>query len=190
MKRLIILWTLLLLPIIAGAQFSVNSVGFKAYRVDVYQGEDTEEGFYATKRESYNVNVLFYIEDSKVSTMNMRGQFKSFRFENALKYYSNLAENVPGYETNCKDLGGFRCTFTIFCLKKANSYRIRIDYSNLRMYFYCNLTNERPWDGEQDLVKEAQSWRDDPDYTDEEIINFFQTTGKDFLKFVGLPFIK
>jgi hypothetical protein len=176
MKRLIILWTLLLLPLFAGAQFSIDSVGFQVYRADIYQGQDTEEGFFANKRNSYNVDVLVYIEDGKMTNKNMRGQLKSMRFQKEPKYFSNLAEGVPGYEIESKDFGGFNCVISIFYLQESNSYRIRMDYSNLRIFLYANPTNERPWDDQTDLmlVKDAQSWPDNPDYTDEEVIAYFK----------------
>lgn len=51
-----------------------------------------------------------------------------------------------------------------------------MDYSNLRIFLYANPTNERPWDDQTDLmlVKDAQSWPNDPDYTDEEVIEYFK----------------
>jgi hypothetical protein len=137
--------------------------------VDVYQGVIDPA---SPKVESYEkMDILIYIEDGKISLTNIRGQFGSYRFDKSPLFSKSLyGMGIPGYKIDTRDLGGFECLTSIYYIKESDSYRIVFGYNNLTLYFYCNLTDERPWDNEYDLVKDAQSWPDDPDYTNQEVL--------------------
>jgi len=175
MKRLALFIVIFLIPLISRAQFSVDSVGFKSFRVDVYYGVDTEEGFFTNRHDSANADILFYIEDGIIIAEGLKDQLKCFFMKSAPKYTSDLISGYGGYGLGCIDHGFFNCSVNIIYVPKTNTYGIRIDYSNMRFLFQCKKTNERPWDNKpKDLVADAQSWPNDPDYTNEEVISFFK----------------
>ena len=176
MRRLPVLFATILITCISSAQFQMDSIGFLVYRADIFHGEDTEDRFIEKeyRRERLSVDALFYIESGIVTTAGMKDQLSRFRFLADPVYQVELDNKVSGYYALAIDHGFYPCIFNVFQWDDG-SYRIRIDYSNLRVYLYARITDERPADrGIHDLVREAQSWRNNPDYTEEEIIEFYQ----------------
>jgi hypothetical protein len=185
MKRLALFIAIFLIPLISWAQFDLDSVGFKSFRVDIYYGTDTERGFIANRHDSLNADVLFYIEDKIIIADGLKDQLKVFFMKADPEYNSDLILGYGGYGLGCIDHGFFNCFVNIIYVPKTDTYGIRVDYSNMRFLFQCKLTDERPWDNKPiDLVADAQSWPNDPDYTNEEVISFFKNlmSGSEFSK--------
>jgi hypothetical protein len=175
MRRFCVLVALLSVTYVTSGQFPIDSVGFHIYRADIFHGEDSEDGFIENpaKRERLKVDALFYIESGIVTTAGMKDRLSRFRFLSDPVYLTELDGRIPGYYALTIDHGFYPCIFNVFQWDDR-SYRIRIDYSNLRVYLYARITDERPEDrGIPDLVREAQSWRNNPDYTNQEIIEFY-----------------
>lgn len=200
MKRLALIWTLFLIPIFLGAQFSIDTIGLKAYRLDIYTGYMGEEQFIAEGHQIKNSDLLFYIEGSKVVTdMWKKGsdnisQFKAFYFKDTPDYFSNYACGYPGYGVDAWDKGFFNCEFIVIYDSSSDSYQVNINYSNMIFSYECKLTEERPWDNEPiNYVKEGQNYINDPQYTDEEVEEFFDSIsdgkGKAIMKGIVSKFI-
>jgi hypothetical protein len=173
MKRLAILFQLLILPLYLEAQFSIDSAGFRAYRVDVYYGINSENVFISDRRDSFNTDALFCIKNKVISAEGLRDQLKCFYIKEIPKYTPNFLAGYGGYGLDCLDHGLFKCFVNILYVPKTDTYVIRIDYSNMRFLFECKITDERPIDNIIDYTLDNQRYRNDPDYTDQEIRDFF-----------------
>jgi hypothetical protein len=162
----------------AQGQFSIDSVAFKAFRVDVYDGIDTEEGFFPTRWRAFNTNALFYINGDRIITTELKGQLKAFHILENLGYTENLLATYSGYPLGCVDFGYYQLHINIFYVPETDTYGIRIDYSNMRFLFQCKISDERPWDDDIiDYTADNLKYKNDPNYTDEEVIAFFNQFG-------------
>lgn len=188
MKRLALFTGLLLITLISRAQFSIDGEAFRASRVDVYYGVDTEEGFFTNRHDVFNTDALFFFKDGLLVSQGLKNQLKCFYVKDDPKYTPELIRSYGGYGLECLDHGFFKCYVNIIYVEKSDVYAVRIDYSNMRFFFECKITSDRPWDNDPiDLVADAQSWPNDPDYTDEEVIAFFKKhfSGNEFAKAIA-----
>jgi hypothetical protein len=177
MKRLAIIWTLLLIPIILMAQIPIEDVSYKAFRVDIYiQGET----------HAFSCNDIFYIKDNKmVSTLNNQAKRVYFQEKPAYQDIKTYNDNLHAAS---KDLGGFKCQFYLVYTpadkttsKEKDVYSIIIYYSNVMFNFQCHLTDEKPWFMNEDpsdyLIEEGKQYVENPNYTQEEIDAFLSQIG-------------
>jgi len=167
MKRIALLWKLLLIPIFCGAQISLDSTAYKAFRVTVYTDGQVKDA---------NSDILFYINDGKVIS-SVCNQTKAFFFrENP--YFKDIGTDQLNLIVRCYDDGGYKCTFVIVYDEITDIYVIVINYSNIMFFYQCKLSDERHEDNEPiDWVKEGQKYKTDPNYTDEEVDAFFLKLG-------------
>jgi len=171
MKRIALIWKLLLIPIFCGAQISLDSTAYKAFRVTVYANEQVK---------SANSEILFYIDNSKI-TSSAKDQTKFFYFRE-VPHTEDIGTDQPNIMAKCYDDGGYRCTIVIVYEEDTDTYAIIINYNNVMFFYQCKISEERPWDNEPiDWVKESQKYkyRENPIYTDEEVDAFFLELGVD-----------
>lgn len=178
MKRTIcIIASFLMISFFAEAQISLDSVSYKAFQVAIY--------FNGQKRMSSS-DVIFSIHDNKmISTSD--NQYKSVRF-----IETPASADIGTYNENLfarsLDKGGNRCSFYIIHTPAENTksgkeaiYTIAIQYSNILFMYECYLTDESPWDIHpldlNILLEQNNLYESNPEYTDEEVIEFFDQFG-------------
>ena len=176
MKRLAIFLVLFLAPLMVKAQIDIDSVGYKAFRVSVH---------YAGRTINANSDALFYIQKGMMvaSTDN---QYKGIRFLER-PYERNMGFSNHNLVAECVDNGGYACSFFIVFSPASETtsgldvYTIAIGYSNILFIYECHKTNERPWKTDpldiKVLVNQNNVYRNDPNYSDEEIETFFDQFG-------------
>jgi len=180
MKRLSFIFGICLITLFSSAQIPMDSVSFKAYAVSIY---------YNNRILSAASDHLFYINNGKViSTAD--NQYRSINF------ISTPAPRDMGFHQDnlvaeCKDQGGYACSFFIVYTPGSETYSgkdvysIAIGYSNILFIYECHKTNELPWFMQyendplsvENLLKMNSQYRNDPKYTDEEIEEFFNQFG-------------
>lgn len=176
MKRLAIIWKLLLVPAFTFAQaFTLDNIAIKCDRVDVYYMEGKE----CVETQTYGTKALFYFDEGVITTTTLYDQLKSFYFmEHPI---SGKLGNYDGYGFYAKDNGGFRCTFNVIYVPETDTYGIRIDYNNVRFFFEGDKTSERLWDNEptyvDEMIDEQNEYPLYPEYTDEEVDTFLNQFG-------------
>lgn len=177
MKRLAIIWKLLLISIFTMGQISIDDVSYKAFRVDVY-----------IKGQSYafGCNDIFYIKDNKMIS-TLKNQTKKVYFQEKPSY-QDIGTKNDNLHAASRDAGGFKCQFYIIYTpvnktnsKKQDVYSIIIYYSNVMFNFQCHLSKEKPWFMNEDLVlkllEEGKQYVENPDYTQDEINIFLSKIG-------------
>ena len=175
MKRLAIIWKLLLIPLFAGAQFPLDDLCLKIDRVVEYQGRTEHDGsFTVYERASYIGESLMYINDGEINNLNGEDRLKRFRFIEIPEYANPLVVNHewPGYYVEVKDAGALECVISIY-EKSPGNYMVVAEYPNWRFAWHGTETTERPWDNKPiDYVAEGMKYRTNPDYTAEELERF------------------
>ena len=182
MKQLAIILGFLLLPIFAFGQIQLDDVAYKAYQVDVFHGQELEDGsFYSTlKQTCTTTNALFYFNDGIIFTTELKGQIRAFQFTDEPQYANPLVkgQTYPGYLIQGYDYGHFKCHISIQYKAETDMYILVYEYDNMRFAFFCKKSDERPWDNDPiDYVEEGKKYRTNPDYTEEEMIEFFNNFG-------------
>lgn len=186
MKSLVIILALLI-PQISWAQFPLNGEGFKASRsLQLIGGEK-----YAT---DYDHDVIFYFHDGYVFTSGLKNSLLSglslFKFVESPDWWSDASTargTQPGYtgwawnRDHC--LGTFSILYDHEISEDLGQYAIIIRYDDTSFLFYCDYTEKRPVGFREEplsptnLIEEGKKYRNDPDYTDEELIEFFNNFG-------------
>ena len=158
MKRLAILWKLLLIPLMLAAQIDIDFVGYKAS------------------------DALFYMEAGKmIASINQ--QYKVVKFLEK-PTYMDIGTSNDNLVARCIDNGGYTCSFYIVFTPASENkiggkdvYTIVIGYSSVLFIYECYKTDERPWKEDpldiKNLVNQNNIYRTNPNYSDEEIEKFF-----------------
>lgn len=183
MKRLAVIFGILITSLTIKAQI-LDSTSFKAYQLDILYGyEDVNGDWHTTAKETELGEAILYVENGKVYTTRLKDQLSSFQFYPDMEYsddlYTGNDKEEPGYVVSAIDNSFSKCVFNVIELPYEDKFIIRIDYSNMRFGFFCRLTDETPFDEERNaltptnLLKEGAKYETNPDYTDEELIEFF-----------------
>lgn len=178
MKRLAGIFAFLMISLIGVSQISLDSVGFKAYRVSVH---------YKGQVINANSDVLFFIQNGKmVSSVDDQYRTAKFLTQPTRKDMGFKNDNLVA---ECVDQGGYKCSFFIVFTPasetnsgRSDVYTIAIGYSNILFIYECHMTGERPWRTPQPtdlevLMNQHNQYRNDPKYTDQEIEDFFNQFG-------------
>lgn len=172
------------------AQFPLNGMSFKASKVIIhteYQGD----GSYTKYEKEYDHNVLFYFQNGYVFTEGIKnGQLSGlggFKFEEGPDYWDDAIKDMrgdqPGYTGWAKDRDLNRSLFSIIYHESLDKYLLIMEYSNDKFLFLCETTEEKPLGFEPNplspynLIEEGKTYKTDPDYTEEELIEFFNNFG-------------
>jgi len=199
MKRLAIIFAILITPFILRAQFPIDSVAFKAYQLDIFYGYEDSDGIWHTSNKETEIGeAILYIANGQVQTTRLKDQLSSFQFYPDLEYFNDYIlsnKNIePGYGVTALDNSFSTCQFNIIYQPDQERYLIRIDYSNMRFMFFCEVTDERPSDSDwqthpltpKNLIEEGNKYETNPDYTEEELIEFFNHFGNGKLILEGI----
>ena len=189
MKRLAIILALLI-PQISWSQFPLNSEGFKASKLVVHT-EYQSDGSYTKYHKEFDHDVLFYFQDGFVFTEGLKnGQLSGlggFKFEEGPDWWDDAINDMngdqPGYTGYALDRDLNRSLFSVIYHESAEKYLLIMEYSNDKYCFICEPTSKRPLRFQDhpltptNLIEDGKKYRTNPDYTEEELIEFFDNFG-------------
>jgi hypothetical protein len=178
MKRLAGILAFLIISLIGFSQISLDSVGFKAYRVSVH---------YKGQVLNANSDVLFFIQNGKMAS-SVDNQYQTAKFLTT-PVRKDMGFDNDNLVAESVDQGGYKCSFFIVFTPasetnsgRSDIYTIAIGYSNILFIYECKKTDERLWISPDPLdvevlVNQNNQYRNDPKYSDQEIEEFFDQFG-------------